>query len=214
MRIITAAALGALLLSACGGPNRSPEQVAEAFWLAVLADDLDGVRANSTADSAANMDLSMLELDATVSFGEVDLSADRARILTQLQDPGSEEPAVEVSTTLSLEDGEWRVEATQTLAAARQALASDVAGDIRELGEEIRRELEAAVQELRKEVPELRKDLEALGEVAEELRESLNEQVPALQREVDELLLALQEILEGQTEPALEEPAPEEPDTP
>ena len=139
MRIISLAVLCALLLSGCGGPSRSPEQVAEAFWLAVLADDLDGVRANSTADSAANMDLSMLELDATVSFGEADQSPEAATVLTQLQDPAGETPAVEVPTTLSLEDGEWRVEATETLTVARQELASDAARDIRQLGEEIRR---------------------------------------------------------------------------
>ena len=197
----------ALSLVGCGGPSREPGEVAEAFWLAVLAEDLDGVRAISTEETAAELDLAMLELNATVTFGDTVEGDGAATVATQLQDPGGAEPAVEVPTVLTLEDGEWRVDATQTLEGARRELVSGVAQDIRQLGEEIRQELEAAVQELRKEVPELRRDLEALGQVAQELRESLNEQVPVLQQEVDELLLALQEILETQGE---EPSAPDE----
>ena len=186
----------ALTMVACGGPDRGPEQVAEAFWLAVLSQDLEGVRGNSTEESAAEVDLSMLDFSTTVTFGETERGDQVATVSTQLQDPSGEDPPIAVETLLAMEDGEWRVDAVGTLEQARDGLSSNLATDLRELSEEIQKELEAAVQELRKEMPELRQELQELGQVAEELRQSLNEQVPVIQEEVDALLRALQEIIE------------------
>ena len=197
--------LCALAVTGCSGPSRSPEQVAEAFWLSVLTDDLDGVRAQSTASSAAELDLSMLEMDATVTFGDTTVDEQTASVATHLQDPAGTDPVAAIDTVLLLEDGEWRVDATDTLASARREMVTGVAKDIRELGKEIQRELEAAVEELRNEMPKLRDDLEALGELTEQLRRSLDEQVPVIQKEVDDLLLALQEILQADGPPLPEE---------
>ena len=201
-----AALCAMFFLSACGGPDRAPEEVAEAFWLAVLSQDLDGVRENSTQSSASEVDLSMLDFSTTVTFGDGSFAGDSATVVTLLQDPSSEEVPVSVETLLALEDGQWRVDAVTTLGDARAGLSSELATDLRQLSEEIQEELEAAVQELREEMPELRQELKELGKVAEELRQSLNEQVPVIQEEVEELLRALQDILED----SASEPAPDD----
>ncbi len=91
--------------------------VAQGFWDALNARDVQAARSFATRESGASIHIKDAEgpdaKKCAVSFGNVKIEGDKAVIETSLQTQG--EPAIPMQTILVQEDGQWKIDASQTM---------------------------------------------------------------------------------------------------
>lgn len=188
-----------MVLVSCAGVS-SPDLVADQFWLAVQAQDERGVRSHSTEASQKAVDVSNGRWrNIKVVFGEIRIKGADAKVETIVTFP---DPTAESSTTfntiLRKEQDRWKVDYSETMAAAADLNPwSGITKQLEEFGSEFSKKIDDALSELQKELPELQNEVEKLGDsFLKDLEQSLEQQLPEIQKRIDTLEEALDKALE------------------
>ena len=130
------------VLAACGGAASGPKEVAEDFWNAAVEGDLDEAKRYATRETADSIQLSSDGDDGEVTIGETSIEGDRATVATTLV--GTEEgvsSTIELQTVLVQEDGQWKVDFTQTM-------MSMFGGAMGEMMEELGQTMQEGMEEM------------------------------------------------------------------
>ncbi len=146
------AAVIVLAIFAAGCSSDRPGAVADRFWAAARAGDLETVRALSIESEIATLELEEGEgaIDS-YELGEVAVDGERALVETRIRSRGDHDIEVDFETVLVRVDGEWKVHLDETgermigallggsLHDAVEGMMEGVSEGIRGLGEALER---------------------------------------------------------------------------
>jgi hypothetical protein len=158
MRKVTAAILFALLVPlsfGCGNGEDESLVVAKAFWKAMENRDLVTARSYCTPETANSLqiDKDKKDQDVDISFGRVEIEDGEAHVKTTMvgtNDDGSI-MSIPLETILVERDGEWRVDANQTmmsiLGGAMGAMMESMKDGMEEMGKAMTESMKSAFEE-------------------------------------------------------------------
>ncbi|MDX1578937.1 MAG: hypothetical protein R3266_10645, partial [Gemmatimonadota bacterium] len=106
--------LAGFALSSCGGEG--PESVAQRFWEAAQARDVETVEALSIPSENASFDFEDEDTAVgSIEVGNAEIEGDRAEVPTRLEMVGQEmELEVDFATVVARHEGEWLVDLDET----------------------------------------------------------------------------------------------------
>lgn len=170
-RMLLLAVVGSLLLVvACGGGKDDAETVAQSFWSAMEAKDIDKARSLATKDSreSLSIDENADEQEVEVVFGEVTVESDHTAVATTLTSVAGDgtKMSIPLTTIVVQEEGEWRVDASRTM-------MSMFGGAFEGMMEEMTGAMQESMQELGETMVETME--EGVGETGEEMAEKQKE---------------------------------------
>lgn len=190
-----------LTLTACSGTG--PESIAAQYWDAILDGDEETAK-----ELLADPDQSGPETviapgsGSQVSFGEVDMAENTARVATLLEWVDEDNTATyPITTVLVQQDGQWRIDAHAT----RRSLINSV---YQSTLTELQKTFEQSAEEFRKLgeqlVEGMEDELSEAGRVLQENAEQANEELNTFLEKLDEQLV--EEIRKRSGETLEEEP--------
>ncbi|MCC7410134.1 MAG: hypothetical protein IT495_00660 [Gammaproteobacteria bacterium] len=200
-RLLCAGGL-ALLASACA-QRLEPAQVAQRFWNAVTAGDTGAAQLFVTADSRAMLRAGDGVLPiGDVQIGRTIIDGRTARVETTVTVLGDKPLAVPLNTRLREEDGRWKVDYDQTMAAiASSGELARALGRMRELNRQFSAELDKSMAELQRSLPAITRELERF-------KAQIQQQVPAIRQEIEDLARRLEDALKEARDPPAADPRP------
>ena len=107
----------AFLAVGCGGGDKATD-VAQGFWDALKAGDIETAKTFATATSASSLKMTenMEGKDVSVEFGEVTKEGDATYVATTVTTSNDEsQMAIPMKTVLVQQDGTWKVDVEQTM---------------------------------------------------------------------------------------------------
>jgi hypothetical protein len=148
----------ALLATACGAGD-DPGAVAEAFWTASKAGDIELAKTYVAEGSKATMNNSGDSQLGDFSLGEVTVDGDRATVET---DVASEEMELAFQTVLIRQEGDWKVDLDATTDEMMRSLFGTTMGDFtKKMGEAMG---EAVGESMKAMADGMAEGLQAVGE--------------------------------------------------
>ena len=192
-------ALGAVLaLSACFSP-KSPQQVTQAFWQSVLANDVQDAVEYSTLLDAKQYDGFSRNWDGyQATWGRVVIDGDNANVETRFTKPGEDEASQRVFTThLVRRKDQWIVDYARTKEELQGGVIGSLLGKLGEVGKEFSEQLEFAAKQLGKDLEHLANELEKQAESLEgQTTKDLEKFAEAFSESIIELRQSLKQALE------------------
>lgn len=184
--------LPVLLLTGCFG-SKSPEEVSQSFWEAVISNNHDAIVEYSTlrnlnGKSAFNKNWD----DYQVVTGKITIDAGKAEIETRLSKANSDDK--EITTYLLKRDDKWLVDYARTAQSLEGDAISQLFGQLNQLGNSISKALDESSEKFKTEVLRLEKQLRHFAEStgneaniilqqhAEQLKNSLEELARSIER--------------------------------
>ena len=170
------------LLLACTPPKpKTPMAVAEAFWHAALAGDIDTAKQYLTLDSRDNFKIILQSSKDYVELGEQSISAQRAEILTQLVQHQSDQNKARrtaLRTILVNQNGHWLVDFNQT---RDSMLGTELQSALEQFSKTMRETIDKGVQimgeSMKKELEQIEKSMQELNqELDREMQKELKQQ--------------------------------------
>ena len=170
------------LLLACTPPKpKTPMAVAEAFWHAALAGDIDTAKQYLTLDSRDNFKIILQSSKDYVELGEQSISAQRAEILTQLVQHQSDQNKARrtaLRTILVNQQGHWLVDFNQT---RDSMLGTELQSALEQFSKTMRETIDKGVQimgeSMKKELEQMEKSMQELNqELDREMQKELEQQ--------------------------------------
>jgi hypothetical protein len=205
-----------LSIQACSAIPLTPSQTVEQFWGAVLASDTETAGRFVTTQSLSELSSMQEEWqDATVKFGEVQISSDQASVETTLDVTQNDQATTtKFSTVLQREASQWRVdwlETKKSLDIAREKRGiNKLVDDLEKLGRDVTGQLNDAMKNWEEMQPEIKQDLNDLGEqIQQDVEGAIDRYGPEIQRKLQDLNDSLEEALKE-----LEKAVPQPPQQP
>jgi hypothetical protein len=205
-----------LSIQACSAIPLTPSQTVEQFWGAVLASDTETAGRFVTTQSLSELSSMQEELqDATVKFGEVQISSYQASVETTLDVTQNDQATTtKFSTVLQREASQWRVdwlETKKSLDIAREKRGiNKLVDDLEKLGRDVTGQLNDAMKNWEEMQPEIKQDLNDLGEqIQQDVEGAIDRYGPEIQRKLQDLNDSLEEALKE-----LEKAVPQPPQQP
>ena len=170
------------LLLACTPPKpKTPMAVAEAFWHAALAGDIDTAKQYLTPDSRDSFKIILQSSKDYVELGEQSISAQRAEILTQLVQHQSDQNKARrtaLRTILVNQNGHWLVDFNQT---RDSMLGTELQSALEQFSKTMRETIDKGVQimgeSMKKELEQMEKSMQELNqELDREMQKELKQQ--------------------------------------
>ncbi len=190
----------ALLLSACMGP-KSPQEVTQAFWEAVIANNGEDAAKYSTLNKAEEYDAFAQKWDGFhPSLGKVVIEGEQANVSVKLSSPASsKQNDRKVTTYLVRQDDAWKVDYQRTGELLRGGVLGKLFGDLNKLGNDLSKQLKSSAKEIGTELERMGKELEAMSDsVSEEASAELDKYAEELRQEIDALAESIRRALEDQ----------------
>lgn len=181
-----------LLLSACFGP-KTPSDVVENFWQAVLINDTRDIVEYSTLSDEKFYDKFSTQWDGyQVSFGKITIEKDKASVVTKLNSPAnSGQNNRRFTTYLLLQNDVWKVDYDKTKSSILGGPLGGLFSKLNQIGNAISRELESSAASFKSE-------MERLGKELEQLSDSLNQQASEnIEKYAAQLRNSIQELEES-----------------
>ncbi len=188
----------ALLLTACMGP-KSPQEVTQAFWEAVIADNGEDAVKYSTLSKPEEYDAFAQQWSGFhPSLGKVVIEGEQASVRVKLSSPASsKQDDRNVTTYLVRHDDAWKVDYQRTGEMLRGGMLGKLFGDLSKLGDDLSKQLKSTTKSLGTELERMGKELEAMSDsVSEEARAELEKYAEELRREIDALAESIRRALE------------------
>ena len=142
--------------------------VAKGFWDAMNAKDIQAVRSYVTKESADKLQIKDKDADASckVAFGKIKIEDNKTTIDTTMQTyDGTTEFEVQMQTILTKEDGQWKVDAEQTMMSMFGGAMGEM---LKGLGKAMEEGLKNGVEEMGKSMAEgMQKGLEVMTQTSE-----------------------------------------------
>lgn len=106
-----------LISSACMQQADNPRDVASQYWLAIKNGDTEGARKLVSSKSQAEFDNYIAKpADEKTAIGEIKLGAEKTTVVTLIYPQGDNPDDYSAfDTTLVLENGQWKIDAAQTV---------------------------------------------------------------------------------------------------
>lgn len=190
--------LGLMWAAACQ-EKMTPTEVAQAFWSAVQARDVDAVRALVANGAAQGVEPDRILPISGFSLGRTVIDGNRATVDTQVRLAGDHPIDVSIETRLLNEHGVWKVDYAATVASVSDGgQLAGVLAEIRRLGRQFSGEMDRSLDELQRSLPQIEREIRAL-------EEAFRSQIPELHRQLEEFAREMDKALK---EPPRQPPAP------
>ncbi len=178
-----------VLLTACF-PPKTPQEVAAAFWQAVVEYNADGAVEYSTLTRTEDYDGFSKEWSGfEPTWGKVVIDGDEASVVTELASPvnsGMEDRRF--TTYLLREEDKWLVDYARTKQSVQGGLLGSLFGSLSRLGEDMSREFESSARGFQDEMERMSRELEAMSaEIGKKAQENLNQYAEELRQSIKEL---------------------------
>lgn len=154
-----------LLLAGCLGP-KTPQEVAKAFWQAVIEQDNDEVAEYSTLDDPKTFNgFGMQWQGVKPVWGKVVIDGDQAAIETRFSGlPANDTSTRQCVTYLVRKDGVWKVDYARTGNDLQGGAIGALFGSLNQLGNTISKTLDASEKALNVEMQQLGRKLQAMSD--------------------------------------------------
>lgn len=159
-----------LLVSACFSP-KTPQEVTETFWQAVIEDDKESVVKYSTLAGTKSYDSFSHDWHGyQPKWGKVVIDQSRASVDSELISPAnSEAKNQKITTHLILLNNKWTVEYDQTARGIHSEDAlSEFVGKLNSLGQGLAKQLEFSAQELESQIEKFSNEFETFSKQFEQ----------------------------------------------
>lgn len=186
------------MLSACMGP-KTPQEVTQRFWEAVIADNGADAVKYSTLNKPEEYDAFGLKWNGFhPSLGKVVIEGEQANVSVKLSSPAdSRESDRKVTTYLLRQDDAWKVDYQRTGELLRGGVLGKLFGDLNKLGNDLSKQLKSSAKEIGTELERMGKELEAMSDtVSEEASAEVEKYAEELRREIDALAESIRRALE------------------
>ncbi len=221
-------ALSLFLVGGCGS-HKTPSEVADAFWRAVVANDTAKVRKYVAEGSLQDFDLLSNKEGALkgVEVGEALVKGDRAEVKTTLiGEKDGKETRLPVTTFLVRQQDRWKVDGQQSVnalvATSVNLMMNDIGGNIAELGQALSNSisggLQAFITSINQQVPAIKQELSQLSdeektrEIGRKLGElfsaGLKDAMKQLNQGLDEMAKEIDKAASQQAKPAQQHTQP------
>ncbi len=151
--------LSIALSTGCQG-STPPQEVAQNFWNAIKAHDINTARKYSTVSTRDSIDISNeLFQYSSLTFGMIIINGDKTIIESTIKtNKSGQETIVPFLTILMQEEGVWRVDYEETKNTIKEDISlSEIIDDINELGKELSRNIDETLSKLKQKIPEVEK---------------------------------------------------------
>jgi len=189
-----------LLLSACI-TQKTPQDVAQAFWESVIRNDTKNAVKYSTLTDARQYDgFSRNWSNFRLSLGRVVIDADEANIVSEFSRPdNSGAQSRKFVTFLVRHNEQWIVDYFRTGRAMRGGALAILFEQLDQFGNEISEELRASSKDISEEMERMNEQFAELsGTITQQASESLRKYGKQLRRNIRELADSVQRALEEQ----------------
>lgn len=187
-----------LLLSACMGP-KTPQEVTEAFWAAVIADHGEDAVRYSTLDKVEEYDaFGQKWTGFHHSLGKVEIEGEQATVKVKLSSPASSgQDDRKVTTYLVLHNEEWKIDYQRTGEVLRGGVLGKLFGDLSKLGDNLSKQFNNTATEFNAEMERMGKEFEALSNsLNQQANTELEKYAEELRNEIDKLAESVRRALE------------------
>lgn len=187
---------------------QTPQQIAQGFWDATVAQNISKARefTSKTYTPMPDKKISTWQ-NATLSFGTVHINENDAWVDTTVNFTDNDKPvSLAFTTVLKTEGSGWKVDHQKTMTnfkAQRNTLdnkehtAKELEKKLRKLGDQLSKDLDKATTELKKQMPEIKKDMQSLGKnINKELNDVLKEFGPAIKNNLQDFAEAINKAIE------------------
>lgn len=186
-----------LALTACA--PKTPQQVAESFWKAVIKSDATEAVESSTLSDVRDYDgYAQNWTGFTPAWGKSTVEGDRARVATTLtRATGAGDKTIEFDTLLIRQDGQWKVDYAGTGSEVHGAPFARLFDQLGRLGKSISEQLAESSERLAAEMERMQRELAGISRSAGEQAAEIIEQQA---EELRSRLKALAESIRGALE--------------
>lgn len=200
--------LSVLLILSMSGcyAEKSPQEVTQKFWEAVITQDIEKARKYTTRETRDLVDVSSTVQfrGAIITFDKITINGNTTSLGTILRvhKDGAEATIIPLQTVLKRENGEWKVDYRETKESIiEQDAVSDVVKDLQELGKRLSGHMDEALEEVKQKIPEYEEKLRRLGVAAsKKVEETVQRQLSEIKKGIEELGNILDEVLEKEKE--------------
>lgn len=187
------------LLALAGCAPKTPQQVAESFWGAVVTSDAGhAVETSTLADERDYDGFSRNWTGFKPSWGRSVVEGDSASIATTLTRPSrSGDKTVEFDTILVRQDGRWKVDYARTAEEIRGAPLARLFGQLERLGKSISEQFAETSDRLAEEMERMQGELATLSRsVGDQAAEIVERQAEELRSTLEKLAESIRQALE------------------
>jgi hypothetical protein len=172
--------MAAFVITGCASTS-TPQDIAERFWRAVIAQDPSQVRRYvRPADEDLLKDGLGLMAVTDFTLGRVVIDGDLATIDTHVTVRGERALELDLVTRLARENGQWRVDFAATAhAVSRHSELARLIDRIAQLGTQMRQGIDRSRSEIERVLPQLNAELSRL-------EQRIRQRVPALRQRLEE----------------------------
>jgi len=178
-----------LSLAACFGP-KTPQEVTQAFWQAVLNNEVKYAVEYSTLNDAKDYDaFSKNWTGYHASWGRVVIDENRADVVSEFAAPAnSGREDRKFVTYLVKQDGVWKVDYDYTKMSVNGGVLGNLFGQLGQLGDELGKQLNSSADRFKQEMDRMSKELEQMAKsFNDQATKSMNEYAEQLQQKLQEL---------------------------
>ena len=206
---ILATLLVAASVTACKQAAQNPRDVAQQYWQALKADDTNTARELVTTETQSELDAYLqLPAEEKTALGDVNLGAEKTTVVTIVYpDAANPEDYRVFETVLELENGQWKVDASQSLP-PKPSVPTDQEMD--ELAEQLNESVQENIESIEEAMSEgMRMLHEAMRQGSQDMGESLLRGMEELNRSMQESIEQMQKRRELQEQQEQQAPSHE-----
>jgi hypothetical protein len=201
--------LATALTTACKQAAQNPRDVAQQYWQALKAGDTNAARELVTTETQPELDAYLqLPADQKTALGDVNLGAEKTTVVTIVYpDAANPEDYRAFETVLELENGQWKVDASQSLP-PKPSVPTDQEMD--ELAEQLNESVQENIESIEEAMSEgMRMLHEAMRQGSQDMGESLLKGMEELNRSMQESIEQMQKRRELQEQQEQQAPSHE-----
>ncbi len=176
-------------LVACFGP-KTPQEVTQVFWTAVVNNDVKDAVEYSTLNDAKHYDaFSKNWTGYHATWGKVEIDGDHASVASEFAEPAnSGQESRKFTTYLIKRDGDWIVDYDRTKLSVNGGVLGDFLGQLGQLGDDLSKQMSASADKFRLEMDRMSKKLEQMADsFNQEATKSINKYAEELGKTIQEL---------------------------
>lgn len=178
-----------LSVAACFGP-KTPQEVTQAFWKAVLNNKVNDAVEFSTLSDATHYDaFSKNWTGYHATWGRVVIDDNQASVVSDFTAPAnSSGDDRKFITYLIKQDGTWKVDYDHTKISVNGGVLGNLFGQLGQLGDELGKQLNSSADRFKQEMDRMSKELEQMAKsLNDQASKSMNEYAEQLQKKLQEL---------------------------
>lgn len=206
---ILATLLVSASITACNQPAQNPRDVAQQYWQALQTGDANIARKHVTTETQSDLDAYLqLPADQKHALGDVNLGTEKTTVVTIIYpDAANPEDYRTFETVLKLENGQWKVDASQSLP-PKPSVPTDQEMD--ELAEQLNESVQENIESIEEAMNEgMRMLHEAMRRGSQDMGESLLKGMEELNRSMQESIEQMEKRRELQEQQQQQAPPQE-----